>query len=105
MNLDKVKAIRNWEPPKSVKKVRAFLGFLNFYKGFIQRFSDLVIPLTEFIKKGAPIPFNLGKVGLIAFEQLKKKICTEPILTQFDSKLDIIMEPDVSGFVTGGVLL
>ena len=35
MDSNKMKAIRNWEPPKFVKGVKAFLSFLNFYKGFI----------------------------------------------------------------------
>ena len=87
------------------KKVKAFLGFLNFYKGFIQRFSDLAIPLTELTKKGAPNPFKLGKSGLIAFEQLKKKICSKPILAQFDPELNMVIKPDALGFATEGILL
>ena len=76
-----MKAIRNWESPKSVKGVKAFLGFLNFYKGFIQRFSDLTIPLTKLTKKRALNPFKLEESGLIAFEQLKKKIYSKPVIT------------------------
>ena len=31
MDLTKLKAVEQWEPPKSVKAVRSFNGFCNFY--------------------------------------------------------------------------
>ena len=35
----KVKGIAKWPTPTSVKEVRAFLGFRNFYKDFIDHYS------------------------------------------------------------------
>ena len=35
----KVKGIANWPTPTSVKEIRAFLGFGNFYKDFIDHCS------------------------------------------------------------------
>ena len=35
----KVEGIANWPTPTSVKEVRAFLGFRNFYKDFIDHYS------------------------------------------------------------------
>jgi len=31
MDLKKIKVIINWQEPKNVKDVRAFIGFANFY--------------------------------------------------------------------------
>jgi hypothetical protein len=31
MDLEKIKAIQDWELPKLVKGVQSFLGFANFY--------------------------------------------------------------------------
>ena len=42
MDLVKVKGIANWPTPTSVKEVRAFLGFRNFYKDFINHYSLIV---------------------------------------------------------------
>ena len=31
MDLKKIKVIVNWQEPKNVKEVKAFIGFANFY--------------------------------------------------------------------------
>lgn len=47
----KVKTIVEWQAPTSVKGVRSFLGFANFYRCFVKDFSDIAAPLTELTKK------------------------------------------------------
>jgi hypothetical protein len=49
----KVEAIRAWETPKSIRDVRSFIRFANFYRPFIPRFADISAPLTRLIKKDA----------------------------------------------------
>ena len=47
----KVKGIANWPTPTLVKELRAFLGFGNFYKDFIDHYSLIVQPLHDLTKK------------------------------------------------------
>ena len=47
----KLKAILDWQSPKTVKQVQAFLGFGNFYRRFIRGYSQVVRPLTNLTKK------------------------------------------------------
>jgi hypothetical protein len=41
----------NRKAPKTVKEVRSFLGFGNFYRCFIKEFSHLAHPLNDLLKK------------------------------------------------------
>ena len=51
MDPEKIKAIREWEAPKIKKKVRAFLGFANYYRVFINKFVITAAPFTVFMGK------------------------------------------------------
>ena len=50
-NLKKSQAVRDWNPPKTVKQLRAFLGFINFYQKFIRGAAEKSLPLTKLTKK------------------------------------------------------
>jgi hypothetical protein len=45
----KLSGIRDWPTPNMVKQVRGFLGFANFYRQFIKKFSELVLPLNNLL--------------------------------------------------------
>ena len=54
MDLAKVNIIINWPLIINVKDVQSFLGFANFYRRFIYRYSKLAAPLTNLTKKNMP---------------------------------------------------
>jgi hypothetical protein len=54
MDPAKLAGITSWPTPRTVKQVQAFLGFCNFYRRFIQGFSQIARSLFELTKKGAP---------------------------------------------------
>ena len=47
----KLKAIREWEPPRDIRGVRSFLGFTNYYRRYVHHYAELVNPLTYLTKK------------------------------------------------------
>ncbi|KAI1000094.1 hypothetical protein K3495_g8105 [Podosphaera aphanis] len=51
---DKVKAIAEWAPPTTMTGVRSFVGFANYYRTFIPRFSEVVAPLIALTTKSVP---------------------------------------------------
>ncbi|KJZ68297.1 hypothetical protein HIM_12312 [Hirsutella minnesotensis 3608] len=99
---EKVQAIQQWQRPRSVKGVRSFLGFANYYRQFIPRFSNIAAPLTELTKKDAV--FVWSKECEAAFDELKTLLTSAPVLAQWDPDRETIVETDSSGYVTGGAL-
>ncbi|KAH7471513.1 hypothetical protein FOMA001_g13026 [Fusarium oxysporum f. sp. matthiolae] len=100
MEQKKISAVAEWKVPTNVKETQAFLGFANYYRRFIKRFSKIAIPLTELTKKGKPFKWN--DKAQEAFEQLKKAILSEPVLAMFDPEKEIELETDASDFALGG---
>jgi hypothetical protein len=51
INPGKIKAIKKWKAPTTVKEIQSFIGFSNFYRGFIENFSEIAAPLMLLIRK------------------------------------------------------
>src|SRR5213080_2181886 len=51
----KIKAIQEWEQPRNTTQVRSFLGLVNYYRCFIEKFSQKAAPLTRLLKKGEDV--------------------------------------------------
>ena len=49
----KIEAIQSWEQPKSVTEVRSFLGLADYYRRFVEGFSQIATPLTQLTRKDA----------------------------------------------------
>jgi hypothetical protein len=64
--------------PTVLKEVRAFIGFANFYRRFIQDFATLARPLHDLTKKDVPWQWHPEQQQ--AFDVLKQRFCKEPIL-------------------------
>ncbi len=101
MDPAKVAAICEWETPKSVKDVQAFLGFANFYRRFIKAFSRIAAPLTSLTKKGEA--WNWTPAAQEAFDNLKTLFSTAPILALFDPEKESVLETDASDHISAGV--
>jgi hypothetical protein len=102
MEEEKVKAVKEWPVPKTVKDVERFLGFANFYRRFIEGFSTITAPLNELKKKESPWKWETEQQE--AFEKLKKTITEEPVLAMPRDEGDLRVEVDASGVGIGGVL-
>jgi transposase InsO family protein len=99
---EKIAAVRDWEAPTTVKGVRGFVGFANFYRNFIANFSETAGPLIALTRKGTT--FTWGDTEQTAFETLKTAFITAPILAQWDPDLETTVEADCSGDALGGCL-
>ena len=99
----KIQGIANWLTPTSVKQVRSFMSFCNFYRPFIFQFSHIAWPLNQLTKKNTP--WEWGPKQQQAFETLQKWITSEPVLIQPKLEEPFEIEVDVSGYAIGAILI
>jgi hypothetical protein len=102
MDPAKIKGIANWPTPTTVKQVRSFLGFCNFYRPFIYHFSHIARPLNELTRKENP--WTWEERHQKAFEELRNRVTSEPVLAQPRLDQQFELEVDASGFAFGAVL-
>lgn len=104
MEMDPVKidGVTNWPEPTSVKEVQSFVGFVNFYRRFIEGFSEIARPLHDLTRKSTP--WVWGEEQRNAFELLKKKVTSSPVLIFPDDHKPYKLEADSSDYATGAVL-
>ena len=98
----KIEVIENLPPPTSVKGIRSFLGHAGFYRRFIKDFSKIAKPLSNLLMKDAA--FNFDAECLQAFELLKKKLTTAPVIQAPDWTVPFEIMCDASDFAVGAVL-
>ena len=103
MDPAKLKGIADWSPPRTVKGVRAFLGFTGFYRYFIPGYSQIARPLIDLTKKDTP--WHWWEPQMKAFETLKTLMCRQPILRQPDYTKQFFLATDASAYGMGAVLL
>ena len=102
MDPGKLKGIQDWPILTTVKQTRGFLGFGNFYRRFIQGFSNLAKPLNDLLKKDKK--FEWTNDCQKAFNELKKRFTEEPVLMMPDQTKPFQIETDASKYATGAVL-
>jgi hypothetical protein len=102
MDPGKVAAVKNWPTPTTLKEVRVFIGFANFYRRFIEGFASIARLLHDLTKKD--MPWQWSEEQQKAFDTLKNQFCKEPILKVYDLELPTRVEVDASGFATGCIL-
>jgi RNase H-like domain found in reverse transcriptase len=84
------------------------MGFTNFYRRFILRFSKVIRPITDIlidmIKGKKTGKFHWSKKANNAFGMLKNLFTTIFILRMFNPSLRIRMKTDASGFALNAVI-
>ncbi|KAJ8006767.1 hypothetical protein DPEC_G00110630 [Dallia pectoralis] len=104
---EKIRAVAEWRRPGNTKELQSFLGFASYYRGFVKNFAQLAAPLHALsalfpikpsLKKGLSIPFAQGWNPNCesAFETLKKKLISAPVLGYADFSKPFIVEIDAS---------
>src|SRR6266446_6147712 len=99
----KVKGITHWPTPATVKDVRSFLGFCNFYHTFIPHFSNVARPLNDLTKKNQRWEWMSTKEQ--AFQKLKQICASYSVLHTPDWSCQFILETNASGYALGAIIM
>jgi len=102
MQTDNVQAIRDRPPCQTLTELRAFLGTCGYYRRFVKDFSTVAAPLYALTQKGAKYEWKPDCQR--AFEALKLRLMSEPILALPSDTGTIILDYDASNDGLGAVL-
>src|SRR6202522_2346483 len=102
MDPAKVARVSEWPTPTTKKEVQSFLGFVNFYRRFIEDFSHIARPLFNLTKNNSDFRWSSNEQS--AFNTLKGNVTSAPILALPNNLKPFCIEADSSDFATGVVL-
>ena len=107
-NNAKVEAVKNFPRPTCAKEIKRFIGLVNFYRRHIKDLGIIVQPLTELTKKdrttGNTVAFVWTDKCETAFQEIKEKLTTAPILQFPDLTKEFFLWTDASQVGFGAVL-
>ena len=99
----KVQAVVDWPPLRNTKDIQCFLGLANYYHRFIKNYSSIVHPLTRLLRKDTVWRWSSQEQQ--AFETLKQKLVSAPVLALPDPDKKFYVHTDASSTVSiGGIL-
>jgi hypothetical protein len=78
---DKIRTLKEFEQPTTLRQVRGFVGLCNFFRGHVKNFALLAAPLTRLTQENSG--YEGGKLppdAVEAFHRLKTVLTTNPCL-------------------------
>ena len=104
-----LKVIAEMAPPKTYTEIRCFTSMTGFFRRFIKGYSKIAKPLNDLLEgeasklKAEEVELPLD--ALKAFEELKLRCMTAPVLVFADFKKPFRLETDASKEGLGAILL
>lgn len=100
---DKTEAVRKFPEPKTVKQLQSFVGLTSYFRKFIENYALIAKPLTDLLRKDCDFRFNDEQK--VAFETLKSKLSSNPVLQIYNSNLQTELHTDASSVAYAAVLM
>ncbi|GKD65879.1 putative reverse transcriptase domain-containing protein [Tanacetum coccineum] len=94
VDLAKIESIKDWESPKIPAEIHQFLGLAGYYQRFIEEFSKIAKSMAKLTQKG--VKFHWGDKQEVAFQLLKQKLYSAPILALPKGSKDFVVYCDAS---------
>ena len=107
----KIEVVKKWPIPQTIQELRSALGFFRYYCHFVKDYSQLTKPLHELLKghensrnSNKKTKIEVNKEAREAFELVKEKLTSSPVLAYADFTLPFELHTDASGRGLGAVL-
>jgi len=106
VNQKNSKSLAQALPPRNQTKLKSFRGMCNVYRSFIKDYAHIAKPLTKLTSKKLPhvLP-PLDAAQLAAFEYLKERLTSNPILALPRREGLFILDTDACAVQVGSTLL
>ena len=98
----KIEAIINLKEPTNVKEVRMFMGMINFYRRFFDKFAVRIEPITRLLKKD--VAFEWKEEQQKAWKEIKEQLKKQAILSHPDFEKKFYLRTDASGIGMASIL-
>ena len=99
---EKVRVVQEWPAPANISEVRSFIGLCSYYRKFVKSFAELAAPLHDLTKKNARFRWEAAHQS--AFEELKGRLISSPILALPQHEGLFVLDADASDHSLGLVL-
>ncbi|KAL5516223.1 hypothetical protein EMCRGX_G001504 [Ephydatia muelleri] len=100
----KTEVVVSYPVPTSAKEVKQFMGLCNYYRRFVKDYSKIAAPLFKLLSKENAKFFAWNSASQNAFEELKSRLVSPPILAYPDFKQPFLLHTDASDAAIGAVL-
>ena len=100
---DRVRVIQEFPVPNSLKKLREFLGIVNFYHRFLPRCANILRPLNDLLKAHHK-DFTWSTAAATAFEKAKDLLAKATLLNHPTPDAPTCVMTDASNVAVGAVL-
>ncbi|GJY06516.1 putative reverse transcriptase domain-containing protein [Tanacetum coccineum] len=99
----KIESAKDWALSKTPTEIRLFLGLAGYYRRFIEGFSKIARHMTKLTQKS--VKFDWVEKEEAAFQLLKQKLCSEPILSLPEGSENFMVYCDASHKGLGAILM
>ena len=101
---EKTEAINNFPPPDTMRKLRRFLGMVNFYRRFIPNCAKTLQPLTDILTNVKNCDIELPDKARSAFTKIKTELANATNLSFVLPDSELCLACDASDHAVGSVL-
>ena len=97
-----MKAVSEWPIPRTLTELRAFVALTSYYRRHVEGYAGIARPLHDLTKKNQPFIWTTKHQE--AFEELKRRLTSYPVLATPCTSGEYVVDTDASDVALGAVL-